>query len=73
VKPYVARQLISDAESVEQTALLFVTFSDVTFFLLKRSDARYAIMFVIFDDKKMPTLQSPCRFCPVKTTFLKLF
>lgn len=44
--------MISDAESVEQSALLFVTFGDGALFLPKRSDSRYAIMLVIFDDKK---------------------
>ncbi|MGI8883110.1 MAG: hypothetical protein ACR2IA_02575 [Pyrinomonadaceae bacterium] len=42
MKPYVARQLISDAESVEQTALLFVTFGDGMFFCL--SVARIATL-----------------------------
>lgn len=43
---------MSDAESVEQSALMFVTFGDGTLFLPKRSDSHYAIMFIIFDDKK---------------------
>ncbi len=50
--PTLPDNMLFDAESVEQSALVFVTFGDGALFLLKRSDSRYAIMFVIFDDKK---------------------
>jgi hypothetical protein len=36
---------------------MFVTFGDGNIFPLKRSDSHYAMLFVIFDDKKILTLQ----------------
>ena len=40
--------------------VVFATFGDGNFAALPRSDARYAILFVIFDDKQHATLNSPC-------------
>ncbi len=43
---------LSDAESVEHLCILFNTFSVGIIILNCRSDARYAVLSVIFDDKK---------------------